>query len=92
MFIHCPKEFREINDSICYTNRAVNLSTVSVIGKAMVDRNEIYSFYTIRFSHNKTHSTEWYFVNKKDRDKVYENIEKKWVDIVEITADPPVEK
>ncbi len=76
MLIYCPRHLREIygEDGLYYTNRVVNLNHVSVLGKSYVNRNEMYSFYTIRFSHSKNHSTEWYFANKEDRDNVFEGI------------------
>lgn len=84
MLIYCKKEFREIyvDNTLYYCNRVVNLDYVSVLGTNAVKRDGIHTFYTIRFSHSKSNSTEWYFINKENRDKVYESILAKYVEIM----------
>lgn len=87
MLIYCPKELREIyvENELKYTNRVVNLSHVSVIGTSYNSSN-VYlpELYSIRFSHNKNHSTEWMFANKEDRDNVFDTILLRYVDSIDM--------
>ena len=81
MLIKCPSEFTDIyvDNKLYYSNRVVNLSQTNVLGKSISKKEGLPTFYTIRFSHTKNHSTEWYFTNKGDRDTIYEIIMDRFV-------------
>ncbi len=88
MLIYCPTEFREIyyENKLLYSNRIVNIDHVLVIGASVVSREGLPKFYTIRFSHDKAHSTEWYFCTKEDRDNIFDVIINKYTTIIRSTS------
>ncbi len=88
MFIYCPRDLRDIyyENKLLYSNRIINLEHVGVIGTTTVKREGLPTFHTIRFSHDKNHSTEWYFVTKEDRDNIFDLIIERHVNIIRSTA------
>lgn len=57
-----------------YENRLINLTTVAAIGKSEVKIPPDCLWYTIKFTHSKSHISEWFFNNIEERDKEYNSL------------------
>ena len=71
MYVSCNIESVTKGDFV-YANRPINMDLVLSFGKSIATPKDVgQTFFTIKFTHSKTHISEWFFNNEKNRDEAF---------------------